>query len=598
VYRWRLVVAGLGDGPVCITVVGGCTGFFLEILVLAPGMPGLRAALAFSLAPGEPLRSALLRSRRAMFRSLVPTRGDVEAPALRLSRIDLPTRMFSELPAPAVGLRVADFREAEIDGVLPLIELPMREVRPDELPTLEILPELAAGCLAPVGVEGLRAPVELPIRDLNVLSCDLDRLLELAAGCLAAVEADDLSVRIELPIRDVLLELTRLRALGADRLSDEDTDGILVLRELPILDLVLVVGRLRDEETDGLLVVMELPMRDLLLGLIRVLRLLLTEVEPVELLPIETLDEGLRELEGLVTVIRLDAEPLGRRLDEIELDRLGVDLLIDTLLELLRLGTDLLDEIEMDRLGVDLLIDILLELLRLGVDLLTDILDELLLRLGTDRLGLRLADIELDRLGVDLLTDVLLELLLVGVDLLVDVLLELLRVGVDRLRLADIELDRLGVGARLTDDLLGLLRVGVGALVGAGALAACVVELELRELELFRELLAARAESAAKATSRTPRINRKWHISHLNRLRKGFDRFLRAWKLELSLSVSMIASFLHQFYKRASAPHVTGINQSPGNKYCGRCKSFFDFFRSFSSLDASLNNSPESSRQY
>ena len=512
----------------------------------------------------------------------MPTRGEVEAPAFRLSRIDLPIRKLSELIVPAVGLRVPGRLEAEMDGVLLVIELPMREVRPDELPTLEILPEPAAGCLAPVGVEGLRVSVELPMRDLNVLSCDLDRLFERAAGCLAAVEADglsirieplplgrepgaDLSMRMELPMREVLPELTRLLVLGVDRLADEDTEGVLVPIERPMLDLVLVVGRLGDEETDGLRVVIEPPIRDLLLGLIRIVELLLTE----------TLDEDLRELEGLVTVIRLDVEPLGLRLDEIELERLGVDLLIDILLELLRLGTDRRDEIEPERLGVDLLIDILLELLRLGADLLTDILDGLLLRLGADRLEV----IVLDRLGVGAL--------------LIDDLLELLRLDVDRLRLADIELDRLGVGARLTDDLLELLRLGadrlgVGARLGAADLAACVLRLELRELELFREPLAARAESAAKATSRTPKINRKSHILPFNRLREGFERFRKIWKLELSLSVSMIASFLRQIYKRASAPHVTGINQGPGNKYCGRYKSFFDFLHSFSSLDACI----------
>jgi hypothetical protein len=482
-----------------------CTGFFLDILVLAPGLPDLRAPPALSLAPGEPLRSALLWPRRAIFLSLVPTRGDVEAPAFRLSRIDLPIRMFSELLVPAVGLRVADFREAEMDGVLLVIELPMREVRPEELPTLETLPELAAGCLAPVGVEGLGVSVELLMRDLNVLSCDLERLFERVAGCLAAVESDGLSIRIELlplgrepgaglsmrmelPMREVLPELTRLRVLGVDPLADEDTDGVLVPIERPMLDLVLVVGLLADEEPDGLLVVIELPMRVLLLGLIRALELLLTEVEPVELLLTETLDEGPRELEGLVTVIRLDVEPLGLRLDEIEPERLGVDLLIDNLPELLRPGTDRLDEIEPERLGVDLVIDILLELLRPGVDLLTDILDELLLRLGTDRLEvivlerlgggalpidgllellrleidrLELLRLDIDRLGVDLLTDILLELERLGVDRLMDDLLELLRLGVDRL----------GVGARLTDDLLELLRLGVDRL-GAAGLAA------------------------------------------------------------------------------------------------------------------------------
>lgn len=109
--------------------------------------------------------------------------------------------MFSELLVPAVGL-VVDLLEADIDGVLPVIELPMREVRPEELPILEILVELAAGCLAPVGVEGLCVPIEPPILDPDVPRRDLERLLELAAGCFATVEADGLSIRIELLPRD------------------------------------------------------------------------------------------------------------------------------------------------------------------------------------------------------------------------------------------------------------------------------------------------------------------------------------------------------------------------------------------------------------
>ncbi len=271
----------------------------------------LRPALACSWAPGVPLRSALLCPRRATLLSLLPTRDDVTARDFRLSRIDLPMRRLSVLLVPAVGLRVADLCEEEIAGVLLVIEPPMREVRVEEPPTLEVRAELAAGCLAPVGVEGLRVPIEVLIRDLDVPSPDLERLLELTAGCLAPVEADGLSIRIELlapdcepgaglsirielPMRDVLPELIRLDVLGVDRLTDEDTDGVLVLIERPMLDLVLVVGRLDDEETDGLRVVIELPIRALLPGLGRMLELLLTEVEPVELLLTEVLDEGLR----------------------------------------------------------------------------------------------------------------------------------------------------------------------------------------------------------------------------------------------------------------------------------------------------------------
>lgn len=340
--------------------------------MLPVGLAGLRAAPARSRAPGEPLRSGLAWLRRAGFRSAAPARADVEPLALRLSRIDRPIRRFSVLLVPVVGLRVADLLEEETNGVLPLIELPMREVRPEELPTLEVRPELAAGCLASVETDGLSIRIELVV-----------------PGCEPAV---GLSIRIELPIRDVLEELTRLRELAPDRLADEDTDGILVLNERPILDLVLLVGQFVEEETDGLLVVIELPIRALLLGLIRMLELLSIEVAPVEPLLMEMPDEGLRELEGLEIVIRLDVDPLAPLLEEIEPDRPGIDRLTDIRPELLlRLGAERLDVIVLDRLGVDRLTDGLLELLRLRVDRLgvgarlTDDLLELL-RLGVGRL--------------------------------------------------------------------------------------------------------------------------------------------------------------------------------------------------------------------
>lgn len=387
-----------------------------------------------------------------------------------LSRIDLPTRRFVLLSVPATPTRPRprlDFVGAETDGVLLPIEPPMREVLVDDVPTLEVLPELAAGCLAPVGVEGLLVPIELPMRPCDRRSelvpvepeilLELERLLERAAGCFAAAETDGLSILIELFVYDL------------------EPEG----------DLSILIDRLGDEDADGILVLTELPIRALLLGLIRMLELLLTEVEPVELLLIDEPDEGLRkleELEGLETVIWLDVEPPGLLRVCIVAERLGVERLTDILLELLRLGTD--------RLGLRLA-DIVLD--RLGVgDRLTDVLLELL-RLGTDRLEV----IVLDRLGVGAL--------------LTDDLLELLRLSVDRLglRLADIELDRLGAGARLTDDLLELLRLGVLALAGAADLAACVFWLELRELELLLDVLAAKTGSAARVSSKMKEISRK-----------------------------------------------------------------------------------------
>ena len=309
----------------------------------------------------------------------------------------------------------------------------MREVRSAALPTLEVLPELAAGCLVPVGAEGLLVPIELPIRPGDRRSelasaeretlVEPERLLELAAGCFASVEMDGLSILIELLALD--LESVVGRSILIDRLRDEDTDGVLVpievpirelplalidgrleivvvvdgvlvLIELPMRDLELVLNRFCGEDTDGVLVVIELPIRALLLGLICLLVLLLIEVVPLELLLIDVLEEGLPGLEGLLIVMRLEVDPLELLLEDIVVERPGADCLTGILVVLLRLGIDRLEEIELERLGVDRLVDDLTELLLLELD----------------RLGLRLDIVVLDRLGVGaLLTDVLLELL-------------------------------------------------------------------------------------------------------------------------------------------------------------------------------------------
>jgi hypothetical protein len=80
--------------------------------------------------------------------------------------------------------------------------------------------------------------------------------------------------------------------------------------------------------------------------------------------------------------------------------------------------------------------------------------------------------------------------------------------------------------------------------------------LELRELELLRELLATSTESAVKAKRKISRINRKSHVL------AGPIR-----DLELSLYVSMTASFLLQNRKRAYAPYITGKNLHYRNKF-------------------------------
>jgi len=134
--------------------------------------------------------------------------------------MDLPIRRFSVLPVPVDELRVPDLLDEETNGDLPVIEVAMREVRPDELPNVEIRSEPAAGCWTSVGAEDPAVPIDLPIRDPDVPMREFERLSELAAGCLATVGADglsmrvelgapgcepgaDLSIRIERPIRDV-----------------------------------------------------------------------------------------------------------------------------------------------------------------------------------------------------------------------------------------------------------------------------------------------------------------------------------------------------------------------------------------------------------
>lgn len=96
--------------------------------------------------------------------------------------------------------------------------------------------------------------------------------------------------------------------------------------------------------------------------------------------------------------------------------------------------------------------------------------------------------------------------------------------------------------------------------------------LELLELELLRELLATSTESAAKAKRKIRRINRKSHVL-AGPIRDS----------ELSLYVSMTASFLLQNRKRAYAPHITGRNLFYRNKFSAPKFIFFSGFYLFKS---------------
>jgi len=312
------------------------------------------------------------------------------------------------------------------------------EVAVPDLDEIEGLVELTAGCLAPVGAEELRVPIELPIRErwlvvgsffafeaggvLRLLELPMrEAPLERAAGCSALLGTDGLVVSILLPILELmlglilLLVLIRLFVLVAGLfvivVCEGLLDGVLVLIELPIrddmLELILLLEFVLSEVEgllDGVLVLIELPIRDDMLGLIRLLVLGAVGWELID------------RLEVLVLGARLVIAPL-------EMLVLGVRLVI-ALLDMLLLGALLvIARLEMLLLGARLVIA-LLEMLLLGARLVMDLLEVLLL-------GVRLAVTLLELLlGVRLVMD-LLEVLLLGVRLAVT-LLELLEgVGLD-----------------------------------------------------------------------------------------------------------------------------------------------------------------------
>ena len=379
---------------------------------------------------------------------------------------------------------VADcFFVAGTEGVLLPITVPMfrlRWVRSNDrllftLDEIEGLVELTAGCLATVGADELRVPIELPIRERwLVVGCFLafegdgvlrlleppirEAPLERAAGCSALLETDGLVVVIVLrkeslglPIRDVMLGLIRLLVLLLGVRLVIDLLDMLLLGARLVMDLLDVL-------LDGVLVLIELPIREDMLELIL----------PFELLRLDVLVLGVRLVMALLDMLLLGA------------------LLVMDLLDMLLLGVRLvIDLLDMLLLGARLVID-LLDMLLLGARLVMDLLDMLLLgaRLVIDLLELLL-------LGVRLVMD-LLELLLLGVRLVVT-LLELLLLGV-RLDVTRLEL-------RLDETLLELLDDdldgALGARVGLEAGRLCL--LELLDFVLLDCVLAARTGSAISA---------------------------------------------------------------------------------------------------
>jgi len=281
-----------------------------------------------------------------------------------------------------VGLFVIVVCERLLDGVLELIELPIRD---DMLGLMRLL-------------EFVLSEVEVVLRVLVVglfVIVVCERLL------------DGVLVLIELPIRDDMLGLMRLLEF--------------VLSEVEVVLRVLVAGLfvvvVCERLLDGVLELIELPIRDDMLELIRLLVLGAVGRELIDRLEMLVLGARLvmALLEVLVLGVRLVIAPLemlllGARLVMalLEMLLLGARLVMD-LLEMLLLGALLvIDLLEMLLLG-DLLVMDLLEVLLLGVRLVMDLLELLLgallviLRLEVFLLGVRLA---VTRLELELRLDV------------------------------------------------------------------------------------------------------------------------------------------------------------------------------------------------
>ena len=175
------------------------------------------------------------------------------------------------LPIRERWLVVGSFFAFERDGVLRLIESPIREA-----PL-----ERAAGCSAPLGTDGLVVSIVLPIRDVML---GLIRPLEFVSSEVEGL-LDGVLVLIELPIREVIFGLTRPLEFVSSEVEGL-LDGVLVLIELPIRDVMLGLTRPLEFVSnevggllDGVLVLIELPIREVMLGLTRPLEFVSSEVE-------------------------------------------------------------------------------------------------------------------------------------------------------------------------------------------------------------------------------------------------------------------------------------------------------------------------------
>jgi len=280
---------------------------------------------------------------------------------------------------------VVCFSATGTDGVLLPIELPIREVLPEESPAL---PGLAAGCVAAVEEGGFSLPIRLPIRERDSV-----------VGLSLEIDADGVLLPSMLPRRELKLDRDEFEfVVDAPDVLGADDIGVMI--ELPRFSLELAEGMfveldrselefgcVRGVEIDCRCVVIELPMRDDIEELILPFEFVVDglpifnlELNPLEPVTVEFLPRGLpiltdpvdlpadEELEGSLPTLTL---PEGRD-GVIRLDVTLLELFLDVIVVELRLGivTDC-------RLVVGArLVMLLVEVLRLGAEML-GLLEEL-----------------------------------------------------------------------------------------------------------------------------------------------------------------------------------------------------------------------------
>jgi len=219
----------------------------------------------------------------------------LESPALKPSRsLLISVRVLSDV------MRAS--RPAVRPIVLPVVSPTVPRVVAFSSPSLAVLPApivlpirdveflscercVVAACLFDTDIDGSVLPITLPMLRLRSLR-DAERLLlilgvvELTAGCVASDRAEELRVPIKSPIREVLSE----RAAGCS--APLGTDGLVVLMLFPIREVML-----------GLILLLSLVFERFVITLLELLKFKLL------LLELLTLDVPLLELFLLVITL-------------------------------------------------------------------------------------------------------------------------------------------------------------------------------------------------------------------------------------------------------------------------------------------------------